>query len=219
MKTYIYILKHPETFEVKYVGKTNNIKRRFAQHKSKKCLEKTGSKKLASWILKLLSNNLLPIMEIIEECDDNWAEREKYWISYYSNTTTLCNLSEGGEGVGHNDSTKSKIKNALVGRKRSDEEKEAISKAMIGKKRGKYTNTEGHKKRYENPEERKKCSIKLRKKVGQYDLENNLIQEFESLREASRQLNIDCGSISKCCKNKQKQSNGFTFKYITNENI
>lgn len=218
MKTYIYILRHPETFEIRYVGKTNNIKRRFAQHKSKKCLEKTGSKKLASWILKLLSNNLLPIMEIIEECDDNWAEREKYWISYYSNTN-LCNLSNGGEGVGHNDYTKSKIKNALTGRKRSDEEKQAISKAMIGKKRGKYTNTEGHKKRYENPEERKKCSIKLRKKVGQYDLENNLIQEFESLREASRQLNIDCGSISKCCRNKQKQCGGFTFKYITNENI
>ena len=215
MKTYIYILRHPETFEVKYVGKTNNIKRRFAQHKSKKCLEKTGSKKLASWILKLLSNNLFPIMEIIEECDDNWVEREKYWISYYSNTTTLCNLSEGGEGVGHNDSTKSKIKNALVGRKRSDEEKEAISKAMIGKKRGKYTNTEGHKKRYENPEERKKCSIKLRKKVGQYDLENNLIQEFESLREASRQLNIDCGSISKCCRGIRYESiNGFVFKYL-----
>jgi group I intron endonuclease len=213
MKTYIYVLRHPETFEVKYVGKTNNIKRRFAQHKSKKCLEKTGSKKLASWILKLLSNNLLPIMEIIEECDDNWVEREKYWISYYSNTN-LCNLSDGGEGVGHNDSTKSKIKNALIGRKRSDEEKQAISKAMIGKKRGKYTNTEGHKKRYENPEERKKCGVKLRKKVGQYDLENNLIQEFESLREASRQLNIDCGSISKCCRGIRYESiNGFIFKY------
>ena len=212
MKTYIYILRHPETFEIRYVGKTNNIKRRFAQHKSKKCLEKTGSKKLASWILKLLSNNLLPIMEIIEECDDNWEEREKYWISYYSNTN-LCNLSNGGEGVGHNDYTKSKIKNALTGRKRSDEEKQAISKAMIGKKRGKYTNTEGHKKRYENHEERKKCGIKLRKKVGQYDLENNLIQEFESLREASRQLNIDCGSISKCCRGKIKSAGGYIWKY------
>ena len=218
MKTYIYILRHPKTFEVKYVGKTNNIKRRFAQHKSKKCLEKTGSKKLASWILKLLSNDLLPIMEIIEECEDNWAEREKYWISYYSNTN-LCNLSEGGEGVGHNDSTKSKIKNTLLGRKRTDEEKQAISKAMTGVKRGKYSTSEGHKKRYEDSDERKKCGIKLRKKVGQYDLKHNLIQEFESLREVSRKLSIDCGSISKCCKNKQKQSNGFTFKYITNENI
>ena len=26
-------------------------------------------------------------------------------------------------------------------------------------------------------------------------------------------------STSKCCRNKQKQCGGFTFKYITNENI
>lgn len=213
MKTYIYILRHPETFEIKYVGKTNNIKRRFAQHKSKKCLEKTGSKKLASWILKLLSSNMFPVMEIIEECTDNWAERERYWISYYANSN-LCNLSEGGEGVGHNNSTKSKIKNTLTGRKRSAAEKEAISKAMIGKKRGKYSNTDGHKKRYEDPEERKKCGIKLRKRVGQYDLKHNLIQEFESIREVSRQLSIDCGVISKCCRGiAYKSTHGFIFKY------
>lgn len=214
MKTYIYILKHPETLEVKYVGKTNNIKRRYSQHKSEKCLEKTGSKKLASWILKLLSNDLSPIMEIIEECEDNWSDREKYWITFYS-SNNLCNLSDGGEGVGHNDLTKDKIKNALIGRKRSDEEKLAISNGMKGKKRGKYNNTEGHKKRYEDPEQRKKVSIKLRKKVGVYDLEDNLIQEFESLRDASRQLNIDCGSISKACRGiRYKSINGFVFKYL-----
>lgn len=175
---------------------------------------KTGSQKLASWILKLLSNDLLPVMEIIEECNDNWGEREKYWISYYSHTS-LCNLSEGGEGVGHNNSTKSKIKNSLIGRKRSVEEKQAISKAMTGIKRGKYSTSNGHKERYKDPEERKKHAIKLRKKVGQYDLENNLIQEFESLREASRQLDIDCGSISKCCRGIRYESiNGFMFKYL-----
>jgi group I intron endonuclease len=214
MKTYIYILKHPETFEVKYVGKTTNVKGRWGQHKSKKCLEKTGSKKLAAWILKLLSNNLLPIMEVIEECENNWAEREKYWISFYG-IESLCNLSEGGNGVGHNEYTKTKIKKTLTGRKRTDEEKQAISKGMLGKKRGKYSNTEGHKKRYKDPEERKKCAVKLRKKVGQYDLEKNLIQEFESAREASRQLNIDCGVISKCCRGiNYKSTHGFIFKYI-----
>jgi len=44
-------------------------------------------------------------------------------------------------------------------------------------------------------------------------------KEGEEKIVASRQLNIDCGSISKCCRNKQKQCGGFTFKYITNENI
>ena len=216
MKTYVYLLRHPKTFEIKYVGKTNNIRRRFAQHTNKKCLQKTASKKLASWILKLLSNDLLPIMEIIEECENNWSDREKYWISYYSNNN-LCNLSEGGEGVGHNDYTKSKIRSALSGRKRSEEEKQAISKAMIGRKRpnsGKAI-SDAHKERYKNPEERKKHSVKLRKKVGQYDLDGILIQEFESARQASRTLSIDCGSISKCCRNlAYKSVKGFIFKYL-----
>ena len=70
------------------------------------------------------------------------------------------------------------------------------------------------KKDIKNLKKEKKHSIKLRKKVGQYNLENNLIQEFESLREASRQLNIDCGSISKCCRGiKYESINGFVFKY------
>ena len=82
--------------------------------------------------------------------------------------------------------------------------------------------------------------IKTFKIIGDYEMDNSfgklgdcpffdrksakkrikiLKQQFESAREASRQLNIDCGSISKCCRNKQKQCGGFTFKYITNENI
>jgi group I intron endonuclease len=214
MKTYIYTLKHPETFEVRYVGKTNNIKRRFAQHKSKKCLEKTGSKKLAAWIMKLLSINLTPIMEIIEECEENWVEREKCWISYYSDNN-LCNLSEGGEGVGHNESTKQKIKNSLKGRVRTQEERDAISKGMKGKKRpnsGKAI-SEANKKRCESLEERMKHGVKLRKKVGQYDLNNNFITDFVSAREASRQLNIDCGYISKSCRLNVPHK-GFYYKYL-----
>ena len=61
-------------------------------------------------------------------------------------------LAEGGEGVGHNVSTKTKIKNSLLGRKRTDEEKQAISNAMKGKKRpnsGKAISN-AHKERYKN---------------------------------------------------------------------
>ena len=116
-KLYIYVLKCPEG-NIRYVGKTNNLKKDcililMRQKKGK------GRRYVLNQIHGLIILNLKPLIEVIEECNsNNWAEREKYWISYYSNTTTLCNLSEGGEGVGHNDSTKSKIKNALVGRKK-----------------------------------------------------------------------------------------------------
>ena len=55
-----------------------------------------------------------------------------------------------------------------------------------------------------------------RKSVGQYDLENNLIKEFHSIREAANETNSDRRHISKCC-NKQEihhTHNGFIWKFI-----
>jgi hypothetical protein len=44
-------------------------------------------------------------------------------------------------------------------------------------------------------------------------------KEFESICSAAKQLNISKSGIIRCCKGKQKQCSGFTFKYITNENV
>lgn len=52
------------------------------------------------------------------------------------------------------------------------------------------------------------------KRVGQFDLNNNLIQEFCSIREAARILNLDSSTISKVCQGKNKTHGGFIFKYI-----
>ena len=73
---YIYTLSDPITKEVKYCGKTKNIKERLIGHlKEKKRLDKFG------WIKTLKNNNLKPIIEIIDEVDDNgWDFWEKYWI-------------------------------------------------------------------------------------------------------------------------------------------
>jgi hypothetical protein len=57
------------------------------------------------------------------------------------------------------------------------------------------------------------------KPIQQCSLDNKLIQEFDSICNASKQLNISKSGIIRCCKGKQKQCGGFTFKYITNENI
>jgi group I intron endonuclease len=100
MKVFIYILKHPETNAVRYVGKTNNIKNRWFNHLSK---AKTKKAHVYSWIKSLLKRGISPIMEVIEECTiDNWETREKYWISYYKESgCKLCNMTTGGEtGLG-----------------------------------------------------------------------------------------------------------------------
>lgn len=99
MKTiYIYILKDQEN-NIRYVGKTTNIRRRLYSHIAEAKLNKS-KRYVLNWIRQLLSNNQKPILEVIEECNENnWQEREIYWINYYKETTpNLCNLCDGGTG-------------------------------------------------------------------------------------------------------------------------
>ena len=94
-KFYIYVLKEPNTLEIKYVGVTcTSLSSRLSQHiyDSKK-----GGTYKRNWIKSLINNNLKPIIEKIEECNySNWEEREKHWINFYDN---LTNTREGGKGV------------------------------------------------------------------------------------------------------------------------
>jgi predicted GIY-YIG superfamily endonuclease len=65
MKTYIYTLAHPETGEIRYVGKTTNIKRRYYQHTNKKVSNKLSNKHLSNWLLSILNKHLKPILNIV----------------------------------------------------------------------------------------------------------------------------------------------------------
>lgn len=96
---YIYALKCPKSGDVRYIGKTNNPKRRLQSHID--YARKTGRKRrrVSDWILGLLRAGLRPKMEIIENTTDSvWPEREKFWIKFYrENGFDLCNLTDGGE--------------------------------------------------------------------------------------------------------------------------
>src|ERR1700744_3944779 len=52
-----------------------------------------------------------------------------------------------------------------------------------------------------------------RKPVEQYDLEGNLINQFASIREASRKMHIDDKAIIQVAKGLYKQWNGYVWKY------
>ena len=95
---YIYALIHPISKEIRYIGKTLNLKQRLMSHKSS--FKKTTH--VSNWISSLLKQNLSPEMIIIETCDEsNWEKREKHWIAYYRERVKLCNITDGGEvGIG-----------------------------------------------------------------------------------------------------------------------
>ena len=96
MTTKIYVLKCPDTNDVRYVGKTNNPEQRLKAHNNK--ARDLGTYK-RNWINKLREQNKKPIFEIIDEVDiEVWQEREKYWIEYF--ISMGCNLVNDINSIG-----------------------------------------------------------------------------------------------------------------------
>lgn len=96
-KVKIYKLIDPITNEVRYIGKTiQKLNERLNLHLHPHNNDFTHR---ANWVRSLIKDNSKPIIEIIEECnDENWEEREKFWILEYSKTCNLTNYSIGGNG-------------------------------------------------------------------------------------------------------------------------
>ena len=171
---YIYTLSHPITNEVRYVGKTINVLRRFKQHLH----DKRHSHK-ASWIRSLKSEGLKPIMTILETCTDNWQEREIFWISQFDN---LTNHSLGG-GVDYvrttTEETKEKLRQANLGKPKSDDHKAKIRQSTLNRVVSAETI------------EKKKQASPNKKMVNIMGL------EYPSIAEASRVLNVPKTTIQK----------------------
>ncbi len=128
---HIYVLKDPETGEVRYVGKTKtSLKQRLYNHLGDK-----STHHRSCWIKSLKNRNLKPVIESIElVSDETWAEREIYWIQYYKDLgAKLVNSNDGGKG-GHNPSAETRAKLSVVQRNMSAETRAKIGAARLGKK-------------------------------------------------------------------------------------
>lgn len=89
-----------------YIGKSNNIERRFKDHQHLAFTEnhKEYDKTLYNAFRKYGLNNFdFEIIEILEDYSIS-GEREKYWIAYYDTYNNGYNESLGGDGgssIGH----------------------------------------------------------------------------------------------------------------------
>jgi len=92
MLNYIYTLTDPRDNIIKYIGKTNNINKRFNLHLN----EKNSNTKKANWINDLKNNNL-KILDIGTTEEIN--KLEIYWISQFKAWGfELKNFTNGGDG-------------------------------------------------------------------------------------------------------------------------
>lgn len=95
MKTFIYSLTDPITNQIRYVGKTVNLEQRLYNHINHAKTMKY-KRHVCYWINSLLKQGKLPSMNVLEECETDWQQREQYWINQHREH--LCNHTLGGEG-------------------------------------------------------------------------------------------------------------------------
>lgn len=229
---YIYGLKCPEKNIIRYIGKSKKPKSRYSSHLSHTKAKRYDNIHLYRWIAKLLRNNLKPELVILDTCSNhNWKDREKAWISKIG-LDNLLNMNEGG--IEPPDCT---------GRVWSEEHKKLFSEQRKGKPQwvdkphpllGKEHPAKGQKRSEEFCERMKKRAlenngmkgkkqskerieqmIKINSKpIALIDDGGNIIKEYKSQKEATVELGLTKGAVTRVCKGEYKQTKGYRFIYL-----
>jgi len=200
----IYTLNHPVTNEIRYVGQTcQTLHNRLNRHLN--CKNKSHN---VNWIKSLKNNGLLPTINLIvenlnkSECD----ELEIYYIRILKEQgVNLTNMTLGGEGsyeYKHTESTK-KILSEIARKRNTPDFIEILRKRGIEQWNNK-TDDEKLNNIINQPN---------RRTILQYDLNNNLINTYLSLRQIERELGYFRANIVPCIKGKFKHAYGYIWKY------
>lgn len=237
---YIYVLKDPTTQIVRYVGKTIYPKKRLNGHISE-CKYKNVKHKRGNWIRSLLKKDLLPIFEVVKVCRlDEFEKYESHFIKEYK-SKYLTNSDETGQG------NSGRIREVLD-RQSKNSGREVHQYSLKGEYiktfqsvrkaaehiRGNHGNITrccnkkikhayGYIFSYEKltPIEITEVTNPnaIKKRVIELDTEGNVINEWNSLMDCSRETGLDNGNLSRVCNNKMKSFKGrtFRFKYLLDD--
>lgn len=176
------------------------------------------------------------ILEYVENLDD-LNLREIYWLEYYDAANNPLFYNKTNKSYGptsqteewkQSQSKRMKGKSTTKGKtwkvkdtsnmkegwnkgstwewstESSQERNQKISNSLKGR------DTSGWKDKIYTEERNKKIRLKNSKSILQFDLENNLIREWESATQIQRELGFNNSNIGACCLGKVKTS----YKYI-----
>ena len=133
---YVYTLTDPRTNEVRYVGWTTNLSRRFREHIAEPKRYRTHK---SNWIRSILADGQRPTLTVVETgIGEGWEAVERKWIAHYrAEGCKLTNATDGGNGALNRviaPETRQKISATKRARGIPPESKERIIAAHRGKK-------------------------------------------------------------------------------------
>lgn len=201
-----------------YIGQSIDIKTRWRNHKTA-----VDDCAIHSAIRKYGVQNFS--FEIIEECTSNELnKREIYWMEYYDTKAPKgYNIADGGLGGGNR--SKEVLQYDLLGNfvKKFPSAKVAAKELNLchsvlcaccrheiktcGDFQWKYSDDS----QFDiNPVKRDNKKVK----IGQYDLDRNLIKIFNSAKEASKITGTSYSGICKACNGTIKTSGGYIWSWL-----
>lgn len=217
----------------KYIGQSNNIQKRWQEHKF--------------WANHINKNNLYLYnamnkygvenfeFSIIEECElDQLDEREEYWIAQYHTYINDpqnwgYNLTPGGANHSHQKISVDQYDlqgNFIQSFAGVDEASQLTStniSNLIAALKGRQQQSNNFQWRYHgepapgsiiNTVKDNHYWSSSKKMIDQYNKDGQYIATYSSAHEAARAINKKCANhITECCLNKRKSAAGFVWKY------
>jgi len=217
-----------------YIGSAVDFKGRSRVHKHDLIKNIHHSQKLQRHFNKYGINDLFfTIIEIVED-KNNLIEREQFYIDTLNPYFNICKIAGNSLGVKRskkfcdNLSKLHKNNKYWVGKKHTQESKNKLSeihKKMTGELSVNYGKkfSEEWKNNMSKAKLGKKCSeetkLKMRKpkkgkKIVQLDLNNNIVNTWNKVTEASIALNIKQTSISNCLNKLSNTCAGYKWDYV-----
>lgn len=184
----VYTIELKNKPGIYYIGSTTaNFSKRWKRHFYEFRTDKYFNRKLHNNITKYGIENV--IFKILDICDKTIARSiEQYWITIIDSVNCGYNMHKTvikPFGYKHSITTKEKLRLGKLG----------IKNPNFGKKRTQY--------------EIDNLKIFTMKPILQYDLDGNLIKEFESIAAASSSINKRTENISKATRSKTKIAYGY----------